>query len=386
VTPPLRMLPATLLASLALFAAAPAPAEDAHEWSVRYMLVNGTDDATLVGATTQVASHSKLRTPEMRELLAEILFEISAGKTKAPEAAVDIIRVLAAAPDAQRYHSVIRGARKVSHEGMTQAQNAYVKRFPRATGEQWSAGKVDLAAPRLEAIEWALAAQPTPELAATLRTLPDTASIDDLFARAGKPALVRPRDTRGAQTHANLDIRQIAYYYRGIGRVVFDYRHDSGWRLDSRTFDPLAFEAFMPYRKDAAARGLPDDTALAMIQLLNGEPATIRMSAIAIHRLESAPADYLDAAAELLWREHARTEDPELVDAYAWLCNVLSRHGGGRYADLLGTIQTRSDNAKLRRYAGQDIRKRWNGAPRYVPGSVSLDELARRYPSPYSQR
>jgi hypothetical protein len=378
-----RTLLATLLVSLVFACPPPALAEDAHEWSVRYMLVNGTDDASLVGATTQVASHSKLRTPEMRELLAEILGEINAGKTVAPEAAVDIIRVLAVAPDAQRYHSVIRGARKLSHEGMTQAQNAYSKRFPRAKGEQWAPGTMDLATARREAIESALAARPTPEQTAALRSLPDTASLDDLFARVGKPAHVRPRDTRSAQNHANMDIRQIAYFYRGIGRIVFDYRHETGWRPDNRTMDPLAFEGLMPYRKDAAARGLPDDTAVAMTQLLNGSAPTMRMSAIAIHGLDSAPPEYLDAAAELLLRGYATAEDPELVDAYAWLCNVLAHHGGNRYLGVLATILKRSDDGKLRRYAGQPVRNRNDGAPRYTPGSVSLDELARKYPSPY---
>jgi hypothetical protein len=74
----IRRLAAALTASASLaHATTPAViAEDAFAWSQRYMIVNGNSDATLVGATTEIASYSRLRTQEMNDLLAEVLVRI----------------------------------------------------------------------------------------------------------------------------------------------------------------------------------------------------------------------------------------------------------------------------------------------------------------------
>jgi hypothetical protein len=380
-----RWAPAAVLSLAFAFAfAQPArAADDAHYWLVRYMVVNGDSDATLVNATNELAFHGYLRTPEMHAILAELLAQIVDGKIDAPETAVDCMRILKAAPDAIRYHALFKSANKIRARGSKEIQSSYLSKFPRAKGEQWKRGQVDLAALRRQAMDDALAMKPTAAQIEAFKNLPATSSLDDLFAAVGKPAHVRPRDTRNAQS-SGVDLRYMLVYYRGVGRMSVEYRHDGGWRVISQLLDPLAFEGLMPYVKDAAARGLPDETGVALTQMLNGSAVAIRTSAIDMHRRESAPREYLDAAAELLLRQHASASDPTLIDAYAWLCNVLVQHGGTRYATVLGIVQREARDPKLRKFAAQTPRKQPQQAPDYVPGAVPLEELARRYPSPYA--
>jgi hypothetical protein len=366
----------------------PVPAfavDDPHTWAVRYMLTNGTDDATLIGATSEVANHSRLRTPAMHDLLAEVLAEIASGKMTASQTAVDIVRVLTAAPDAQRYHTIVRSVRRISERGMEQAQAAYTKRYPRAKGEQWVAGRIDLDALRKASADAALAAKPTLGQAQALTNLPKKTGLEELFAAVGMPAHVRPRDTRAVKKYGSVDLRQMLAYYRGIGCVTLNYVDDIGWHVLSTDLDPLAYEDLMPYRRYAAVYSLPDDRSLALTQLLSGNAVAVRISAIAMHRLETPPPQYLDAAAEMLLRDHATVKGDERVDAYAWLCNLLAERGGRRYRDVLATVQKNAQDLKLRKFAGQPVAKLNLKVPalRYVPGTVALDELARKYPSPY---
>jgi hypothetical protein len=337
----------------------------------------------LIGATSEVANHSRLRTAEMHELLAEVLAEIASGKMTASQTAVDIVRILNAAPDAQRYHTVIRSVRRMSERGMEQAQTAYTKRFARAKGDQWIAGRIDLDALRRSSADAALAASPTLAQARALTNLPRMTGLAELFAAVGTPAHVRPRDTRAVKKYGSVDLRQMIFYFRGIGCVTLNYVDDIGWHVFSKDLEPLAYEDLMPYRRYAAAYGLPDDTALALTQLLSADIAAVRMSAIAMHRLETPPPLYLDAAAEMLLRDHATVTGDERVDAYAWLCNLLAERGGSRYRHILATVQKNTKDLKLRKFAGQPVLNLKVPALRYVPGSVALDELARQYPSPY---
>jgi hypothetical protein len=376
-----------IVAALGFFGPAPAFAvDDPHTWAVRYMLINGSDDATLIGATSEVANHSRLRTTEMHDLLAELLAEIASGKMTASQTAVDIVRIFNAAPDAQRYHTVIRSVRRISERGMEQAQAVYTKRFPRARGEQWVAGRIDLEALRKASADAALAAKPTLAQAQALTNLPKMTGLGELFAAVGMPAHVRPRDTRAVKKYGSVDLRQMLFYYRGIGCVTLNYVDDIGWHVLSTDLDSLAYEDLMPYRRYAAVYSLPDDSSLALTQLLSGNAAAVRFSAIAMHRLETPPPQYLDAAAEMLLRDHATVKGDERVDAYAWLCNVLAERGGRRYRQVLATVEKNAKDLKLRKFAGQPVLKLNVKVPAvlYVPGSVALDELARKYPSPYS--
>lgn len=341
-------------------------AEDAFAWSQRYMIVNGKSDAELLGATTEIASYSRLRTPEMNDLLAEVLVRIRDGEFQADSAAVDIVRILSAAPDAGRYQTLFKSLRDMEKKSALRTLlSRYHGRHRKPVGEQF------------------IAAKPTAAQAEALSRLPPTATLDELFAAVGTPAHVVPRDTRAAQTQGGIDVRQIVIHYRGIGLTRYEFRRGDGWFPKDVIIDPLAFESAMPYRKDAAALGMPDDATLAMMQLVSGHPISMRMSAMATYRAETPPREWLDTAAELLLRDHAKVTDPAEVDAYSWLCNVFAHHGGRRYAGVLAAVAKGAKDEKLQRYAKQLVEKRESSDGRYVPGSISLAEQARKYPSLY---
>jgi hypothetical protein len=378
---------AAALASLASLTPASTPAfiaEDAFAWSHRYMIVNGNSDATLVGATSEMARHSRLRTPEMNDLLAEVLVRIRDGEFQADEAALDIVRILTAAPNGGRYHALFRNLRDLDKKSAMKAMlSKYGNKFRRPVGEQFVAGTIDLDSMRQEFVAAALAAKPTPAQAQALSKLPKTATMDELFATVGTPAHVVPRDTRAAQTAGGIDVRQIVFHYRGVGLTRYEFRRDEGWFPKDVIVDPLAFESAMPYRKDAAALGMPDDATLAMIQLVSGFPIALRTSAMSVHRLDAPPREWLDTAAELLLRDYAKISTPTEIDAYSWLCNVFAHHGGRRYAGVLATVAKGAPDEKLQRYAKQIVYKREVEGGRYVPGAVSLEDQARIYPTLY---
>ena len=379
-----RLGMAATLAGALLCAVSVQAADDALTWSVRYMLINGKDDAALYPAAFEVTRDASLRTPEMRELMAEVAWRIAEEKLPAPNASLQMLRVLAAAPEAGRYFEVFQRQRRGNPNKAAKSLHAhYDLLHRRAEGEQFKPGAIDLEALRKQFAATALATKPTMAQAEALAALPTNATMDELFGAVGKPAHVLPREVRISEAPVNIEVRQIWLYYRGIGRITFDFQRESGWHQHLVLIDPMVFEPVMPYRQQAAALGLPDDATLALIQLASGNPSSIKASAQTVHRLENPPAEYLDMAAELLLRKHREIANTGANDAYAWLCNVLAHHGGTRYVSVLSSIEESTTDPKLKRYAGQKLDAPWKTAPRYVAGSLSLEEQARKYPSLY---
>jgi hypothetical protein len=212
-------------------------------------------------------------------------------------------------------------------------------------------------------------------------------TMDELFARAGRPAHVVANAMTPASHVIDIEFREVWFLYRGIGRVRFNYLHaDSRWHFIDVLADPLAFEGFMPYRGESAQVSLADADALGIAQLASGNPASIRNSVMAAFERGKPSLEYLDTAAELLLRRYEEIGNSPAVDTYGWICNLLSELGGTRYSRVLATVQKRSKDEKLAHYAG-----RHNGASSgpwtepYVPGFISLTEQARKYPSPYPE-
>jgi hypothetical protein len=379
-----------LFASLWLAFACMAPAkgaDDAYLWSLRYMLIGGASDSELFLATAEVASRSATRTGEMHELLAEVLADIRARNLPAQESAVNIVRILAAAPDAGRYQTLIASQKGfLTVKGAVPLLRRYLAAHPKPKGEQFVPGRIDLPALRKQQVDAALASRPTTAQARAqahaMRNLPLQATVEQLFAAAGTPTHVMPRDTRAAKKLANIDVRQIVFYYRGVGRISYELWQGI-WKPQGVDIDPLAFEDQMPYRRDAVAQGMPDDASLVMMQLLSGKPHAMRISAIAVHRMVKPSREYLDTAAEVLLSSHAQARDDSSVDAYSWLCNVLNHHGPVRYAAVLERVADETRDLKLRRYANVVMAAKGPKRPAYVPGTVSLDALRAKYPSIY---
>ena len=175
------------------------------------------------------------------------------------------------------------------------------------------------------------------------------------------------------------------HYYRGIGRVTYQYKNGIGWLMRKVTINPLAFEPEMPYRDFAAEFKLPDDETLDMTMLLSGDGPSAQTAAKINHdRSGPAPAIILDTAAELLLAKYRSPIELEQRDAYGWFCRLLSHKGGPRYANVLETVETGAVDEKLRRYAALKVETAPGANPvPYVPGTIKLADLASVYPVPY---
>jgi hypothetical protein len=223
-------------------------------------------------------------------------------------------------------------------------------------------------------------------MATGLAALPESTTMDDLFARFGKPAHVVSRDAHPAAHVIDLEIRQLWFFYRGIGRITYDYRRaDSRWHLVDPVIDPLAFEGLMPYREESPEAPPGSGEALGIAQLASGNPASIKVSVQAAYARGNPSREYLDTAAELLLQRYEEIGNSRAVDAYGWICNILAEMGGTRYGRVLATVQKRSNDEKLAHFAGRRVGALAGSKEPYVPGSVSLAEQARKYPTPYPE-
>lgn len=262
------------------------------------------------------------------------------------------------------------------------------KRRRHSKDPQYVPGTIDFEKLRASYAAAALAYEPTDAVARKLAALPADSSIEDLFELAGTPHAVVGGSVRATDgLLVNIRIRRLSIYYRGIGRVVFAFRKYDQWKSQGVVIDPEAFEALMPYRERPLSRVASGDEALAFTQLLNGHPMAMKVAVESRWRTQTATPEFLDATAEVLLAQHASARTAHDFDVYAWMCRLLSSHGGPRYAAVLTTVARDTDDEKLRRFASLPI-QRSNGvdtAP-YVAGSVSLTELRARYPALYPGR
>jgi hypothetical protein len=362
--------------------------ESALAWSHRYVLVMSTVDAELAPIVSGIAHDSSLRDTATCDVLAEVLLRLKARKIVARKSGPLVLLVLSGAPAPGRYRSVIESLGNYLGQPEAKAYlSAYRRQFSRATDAQYEPGSIDLDGLRRDYVAAAWSATPTMTQATALLALPPSSTMDDVFARAGNPAHVVVNDLNPAAHIINLEIREVWFLYRGIGRVRFKYlRADSLWHFVDVVADPLAFEGFMPYRGESAGVPLADGDALGIAQLASGNPVSIKNSVMAAYTRGKPSLEYLDTAAELLLRRHEAIANSPDVDTYGWICNLLAERGGTRYARVLATVQKRSADERLSHYAG-----RHNGASSgpwkepYVPGFISLTEQARKYPSPYPE-
>jgi hypothetical protein len=262
---------------------------------------------------------------------------------------------------------------------------SYVKSH-RENVPQYVAGTIDRAALRRQYARDALAMHHSDGIAVRLAALPLDGGVNALFAAAGRPDAVsgyQRRMTDGLLIHIRTPY--LYYFYRGIGRVIFEYDEHRGWIMRKVTINSLAFEPQMPYRDFAAELKLPDDESLEMTMLLSGDGPSTQIAVQTSHdRPVPAPTMIMDTAAEMLLARYRTPIDLDQRDAYGWICRLLTHKGGPRYASVLKTVADGAADKKLRRYAELKIEPApgANSAP-YVPGSINLAELASVYPVPY---
>lgn len=287
--------------------------------------------------------------------------------------------------EAARYRTVADLVAKKSRAVSIRSRAERYLRDHKENVAQYLPGTIDRAALRRQYARDALEARHPTDLAARLAALPLNASVNQQFA-LGKPDAVlgyQRRMTDGLLIHIRTPY--LYYYYRGVGRVIYEYKNKTGWVMRKVTVNPLAFEPRMPYRDFAAEFKLPDDESLEMTMLLSGDGPSTQIAAQNNHdRPRPTPTIIMDTAAELVLAQYQVPIGLDQLDAYAWLCRLLSHKGGPRYTKVLEAVASGAADEKMRRYAKLDIEPAPGADPApYVPGSIKLEELRRVYPVPY---
>jgi hypothetical protein len=369
---------ACLLAGLTVCPNARADA-DPMLWAYQYVLATATDPTQIIPITMNVRGEKELRVPELLDVLAEFAV-ISEPEGKPQQLARKEMIESLGRYGGPRYETTLR---KIASEWVPSPARESARQFigAKITGDQYIPGTVKLAEMRDRfAADAAAAAAPTKERARHLAEFPLDGTPAELVAWAGMPQAV---SSRFPQSPAG-GLQRLAFYYRGIGRVMFNHVFGQGWHAKQVNIDPLAFEDFMPYREAPEKYQQPDRQALAMMQLMSGSPIALRVVLDAVEEQDRATPEFLDTTAELLLAHRTETMEPQVADVYAWMCVLLARDGGPRYAQVLATVAQSTPNEHLRKHAGAKVRagKNPNATP-YAAGSVSLQAQRAKYPSIY---
>jgi hypothetical protein len=383
----MKFLVATVLFALA----SPAFAADGAQksplyWTYQYVIATSDEELSVAQLVFDLPEmHPEMCDREMLDLLAEFLANANVNDPSYQRGLKEVFGILEMR-DAARYRTVAEQvAKKAQDSAIRSLAGQYAKKYQQQV-PQYLPGTIDRAALRRQYALDALAAHHAAELAVTLATLPLNGGVDRQFVVAGKPDAVvgyQRRMTDGLFVHIRTPY--MFHYYRGIGRVTYQYKNGIGWLMRKVTINPLAFEPVMPYRDFAAEFKLPDDESLEMTMLLSGDGPSSQTAAQNNHdRSKPAPTLVMDTAAELLLAKYPSAIEPDQRDAYGWFCRLLSKKGGARYAKVLQTVAAGAVDDKLRRYAELKIEAAPGADPApYVPGSIKLQDLAGVYPLPY---
>ncbi len=358
--------------------------ENATLWAYQYVLVNTNDLFQVVPFIRAVRADKTLRQDVLLDYMAEVAISRQAQNKSEDYARKEIVEALGRY-GGPRYEMVLR---KIAADWAPSLARSSAEMFVRGsakpTATQYIPGALDFKALREEYAAAALAAPaPSEEAARHLAEFKRGGTIDELFAWAGKPQAVSSRFPHSPVGN----FERLAFYYRGLGRVVFSNLHHDGWTADAVIVDPLAFEAQMPYRENAVKHGQPDDATLAMIQLVSDTSVALRLVIDSIEEKDTATQEFMDTAAELLLAQKSAVLDERSADTYAWICQLLRRDGGPRYANVLEIVAVSTPVEHLRKHASAAVNADKNPtAPPYVPGSISIAAERAKYPSIYPNR
>jgi hypothetical protein len=355
-------------------------------WVYEYLLATADTERELAIVTDRI-TFRELPNTALGDFAAEVLLERLDDPGYETGNQTRLVNLLIATKS-DRYVDVIARVRKESKDQtVRRIAREYAKTPPRYHQNPFVPGSVDVKTIVTDMNAAALAAKPTAERAKHLSEFPG-GSVTELIAWAGRPQQITSLQVSVNDGMLAVKVQQIGFLYRGIGRVAFGNSKDQpfsrDWLFTSFEADPLAFEQDFPYRAQAAEAGLPDDATLEMMQLTSGSALAIRRAAQVNYRQPSPSLEFMDTAAEILATQFQTVQDDVSIDAYSWICRVLSGHGGQRYAAILARVAAQAPDSKLKRYASLPV-EAGSAAPAepYVPGTMSLGVLRAKYPSPY---
>jgi hypothetical protein len=377
-----------LMALLPVVAAAVDETPDALVWTYEYLMATSHTERELAPIAARAIEdervYGELPGHELTDFTAEVLLARFNDPDFPTESKVLLVKVLDAAKS-RRYGTVLSRVRDQARDQpvINYARSA-ARRWIRDHEDEYVPGSVNFRALVADAEAAALKATPVTAQGEHLAQF-SGGTIPELFAWAGRPHHVSSLQTRFSDGLIDVKLQHIAFYYRGLGRVVYGFnRLTHEWKFQTVYADPLAFEDEFPYRQRAAGLGLPDTATLEMAQFVSGYPQAMkRVVEINLNR-DSPRLEFLDTAAEWLATRFATMTDEQSVDVNGWICRLLSQRGGQRYAALLQHVAIESGERKLQRLARLDIAKAAGVPPEpFRVGSVSIDAQREKYPSPY---
>lgn len=362
---------------------------DAEYWSQKYAVVMSSSQSQRVPIYEDILASNENLELGFLDVLAETYLSVEGSGKHELKANTLLFEILATSSNNQRYLDVFKvGKRPVRQAKLNRKVDRMIRKAKKIeTVEQYIAGSIDLDEIKKQYGQVAFDADVTfRDSELPLSGLSPNSTIQDMFNSLGVPQHM----ISGAQRYTNgivsVNIKRLNYYYRGQGRVVFDYKKRKGWVLYSVILDPIGFEEVMPYREYSDSFNVMGDYDLHMAMLSSDGLVSIRRVAEIYNAAnESTKIEMLDVAAEKLLIHFKDSEEPAFLDAYAWLCKWLAQRGGPRYKEVLGTVASNTENAKLVKYATSKIKEQ-KGIPvdLYRQGSVSLVAVMKKYPSPYS--
>jgi hypothetical protein len=380
----MRRLLIALLVAAAGYVDAQAAAPAGRVWTYQYLLATSVTERELAPITEHIVHDPELLDPEIGDFAAEVLLARIGDKNFPLQNKLRLIRAVGSM-QSTRYNAVLDRVEAQSSLAEVRKEVRAARRKGKNTAAGYVPGTIDIHAIVREMDTAALAAKPTTEQGKHLAQFPG-GSFDALFAWAGRPQQIVSGQTRvsdGILIHVK--IQRITFFYRGLGRVVYGYKQDK-WVFQAVVADPLAFEQEFSYRERAKELGLPDDATLEMTQLVSNYTASLKNVVEKNYHREHRSLEFMDTAAEVLAKQFQTANDPVTVDTYAWICRLLTQHGGQRYAALLKRVAAETSDSKLRRFAMLPIEK-VSELPQepYVPGTISLDAQRAKYPPLYPE-
>jgi hypothetical protein len=368
-----RLWLAMLLGLCPLIAAAQ---EDDRVWAYRYLLVTAQTERELAPVAEHIVK-DELPDTSLTDVVAEILLTRAADPAYPPENDIQLLKVLAAARS-RRYDAALTRIAEIAKDAkvVSWAQAGKRRRFKRDE-VAYVPGDTDLQAIVDEMRAAALSVKPTTAQGQHLAEFRGS-TIEDLFAWAGRPQQIAGNRTSFTDGIITIKGDRLAFYYRGLGRVLFDFdRLQRDWVLKGIVVDPLAFEGeFATF----------DPAKLGMTQLVSGYTASMKNAVEINHRRGARTLEFMDTAAEILATRFRSSEDPAAIDMYSWICRLLTQHGGPRYAAILERVAKDTTDDKLQRFATLKIEPAPDvPATPYVPGTISLERLREQYPSPFPE-
>jgi hypothetical protein len=357
------------------------------QWVYQYLLATSWTERELAPVTERIIK-DELPNTQISDVAAEVLLARMGDGQFPLQNKLRLIRVLGA-DESGRYDALLTDilGKTTSSDVKKEAKSAIAGK-PGATA--YVPGSIDIRAIVNDMDAAALAAKPTSAQAEHLSQFPG-GSIDELFEWAGRPQQIVSGQTRvsdGILIH--IKVQRISFFYRGIGRVVYGYssgfRREEDWLFQAVVADPLAFESEFSYRERAKELGMPDSPTLEMMQLVSGYTASMKNVVETNYRRESRPLEFMDTAAEILATQFKTANDPVTVDMYAWICRLLTMHGGQRYAAIVQRVASETPDSKLKRFAELPIEPTTEvPAEPYVPGTISLAAQRAKYPALYPE-